>query len=81
MLKIMVVDDNENARKLAVSILKRNNYDTVEAADGQDALDELDKGHVDLIILDVMMPNMDGIEFTKILRSAGWETPILMITL
>ena len=80
MLKIMVVDDNENARKLAVSILKRNNYDTVEAADGQDALDELDKVHVDLIILDVMMPNMDVIEFTKILRSAGWETPILMIT-
>ncbi len=80
MLKIMIVDDNENTRKLTSTVLIRNGYDTVCARDGEEGLELMDKVHVDLIILDVMMPKMNGFEFTRTLRECGWETPILMVT-
>lgn len=80
MLRIMVVDDNANTRKLTQAVLKQNGYDTVCACDGIEGLELLDKMHIDLIILDVMMPRMNGFEFTRNLRECGWETPILMVT-
>lgn len=80
MLRIMIVDDNTNTRKLTQAVLKQNGYDTVCACDGEEGLELLDKIHVDLIILDIMMPKMNGFEFTRTLRSCGWETPILMVT-
>lgn len=80
MLKIMIVDDNANTRKLTQAVLKQNGYSTVCACNGEEGLELLDKIHVDLIILDVMMPKMDGFEFTRTLRECGWETPILMVT-
>lgn len=80
MLKIMVVDDNENTRKLTSTVLKRNGYDTICAGDGEEGLEIMDKTHVDLIVLDIMMPKMNGFEFTRTLRECGWETPILMVT-
>lgn len=80
MLKIMIVDDSENTRKLTEAVLKQHGYDTVCAADGEEGLEMLDKVHVDLIVLDVMMPRMDGFEFTRTLRDCGWEIPILMVT-
>lgn len=80
MLRIMIVEDDENTRKLTEAVLKRNGYETVCACDGVEGLEIMDKLHIDLIVLDVMMPNMDGFEFTKTLRECGWETPILMVT-
>ena len=80
MLRIMIVDDNENTRKLTQAVLRQNGYDTVCAGDGVEGLEVMDRIHVDLIILDVMMPNMDGFEFTRTLRECGWDTPILMVT-
>ena len=80
MLKIMIVDDNENTRKLTSTVLMQNGYDTVCACDGEEGLEIMDRIHVDLIILDVMMPKMNGFEFTRTLRECGWETPILMVT-
>ena len=80
MLRIMIVDDNTNTRKLTKAVLEQNGYDTVCACDGEEGLELLDKIHVDLIILDIMMPKMNGFEFTRTLRSCGWETPILMVT-
>ena len=80
MLKIMIVDDNENTRKLTSTVLMQNGYDTVCACDGEEGLALMDKVHIDLIILDVMMPKMNGFEFTRTLRECGWETPILMVT-
>ena len=80
MLKIMIVDDNENTRKLTSTVLMQNGYDTVCACDGEEGLEIMDKVHIDLIILDVMMPKMNGFEFTRTLRECGWETPILMVT-
>ncbi|MGN1301580.1 MAG: response regulator transcription factor [Clostridia bacterium] len=80
MFKILVVEDNKNLRKLMVTYLKKNNYEPLEAEDGEQALDILDKNHIDLIITDIMMPNMDGFELTKELREANYMLPILFVT-
>ncbi len=80
MFDIMVVEDDIHTRKLMCTILERNGYTPVPATDGVDALSVLEKKHVDLIIMDLMMPRMDGYELTRILRESGYETPILMVT-
>lgn len=80
MFKILVVEDNKNLRKLMVTYLKKNNYETLEAEDGEMALDVIDKNHVDLIVSDVMMPNMDGYELSRNLREANYMLPILLVT-
>ncbi len=80
MFDIMVVEDDIHTRKLMCTILERGGYTPVPATDGVDALAVLDKKHVDLIIMDLMMPRMDGYELTRTLREAGYETPILMVT-
>lgn len=80
MFKILVVEDNKNLRKLMVTYLRESNYETLEAEDGQAALEVIDKNHVDLIICDIMMPNMDGYELSKELRNANYMLPILMVT-
>jgi len=80
MFNIMVVEDNENTRKLMEAVLLENRYNPILAKDGIEALEILDKKHIDLIILDIMMPNMDGYEFTKTLRDSNYNIPILMVT-
>ena len=62
------------------AVLTRYGYKPITASDGVEALEIMDRKHVDLIILDVMMPRMDGYEFTNTLRSAGCSIPILMVT-
>ena len=80
MFQILVAEDNKPTAKLMTLVLKRAGYHVHLAADGLDALAVMDKQHIDLIVLDVMMPNMDGYEFTEQLRAAGNNTPILMVT-
>lgn len=80
MFHIFVVDDNPNTRRLTSAILRQNGYDPIEATDGADALKKMETNHVDPILLDIMMPNMDGYEFTRVLRAAGNNVPILMVT-
>lgn len=80
MFHIMVVEDNANMRKLMQAVLSQNGYEPILACDGVEALEILDRKHVDLIVLDIMMPRMDGYEFTETLRSSGCEIPILMVT-
>lgn len=80
MFQILVVEDNANTRKLMKAILKRAGYDVLEAENGLKALEVLDHHHVDLILLDVMMPKMDGYQFTEQIRNCGDTTPILMVT-
>ena len=80
MFHIMVVEDDLNTRKLMGAILSQNGYEPILACDGEDALLKMESHHVDLIILDVMMPRMDGYEFTKILREGDCNIPILMVT-
>ena len=80
MFQILVVEDNANTRKLMETVLLQNGYQPVLACDGVEALEVLDKKHIDLIVLDIMMPRMDGYEFTETLRASGCEIPILMVT-
>lgn len=80
MFHILVVEDNANMRKLMQAVLSQNGYEPILACDGVEALEILDRKHVDLIVLDIMMPRMDGYEFTETLRSSGCEIPILMVT-
>lgn len=80
MFRILIVEDDTNTRKLMKAVLSTNGYMTFTASDGLEALEVLDKEHIDLIILDVMMPKMDGYELTEELRASGYELPILMVT-
>ncbi|QAT43852.1 response regulator transcription factor [Aminipila luticellarii] len=80
MFRILIVEDDKNTRKLMKAVLSANGYLPFTASDGLQALEVLDSEHIDLILLDVMMPNMDGYELTQELRSSGYELPILMVT-
>ena len=80
MFQIMVVEDDKSTAKLMRAVLSHNGYKVFQAANGQEALEMLDYQHIDLIVLDVMMPVMDGYEFTEQLRRCGNNTPILMVT-
>ena len=80
MFQIMVVEDDINARRLMQAVIEQNGYAAIPASDGAEALALMDKKHVDLIVLDVMMPHMDGYTLARELRSAGNNVPILMVT-
>lgn len=80
MINILVVEYDKHTRKLLETILKREGYSVLKAEDGVIAMEVLENNHVDLIILDIMMPNMDGYEFAKELRDAECMIPILMAT-
>ena len=80
LINILVVEDDIKLNKLFCTVLNKSNYRTFSATDGAEALEILDKEYIDLIVLDIMMPNMDGYELTKILRDADYDLPILMIT-
>ena len=80
MFRIMVVEDDPNARRLMETVLRQNGYEPITACDGIDALEKMESHHVDLIVLDIMMPRMDGYEFTRTLRESGCDIPILMVT-
>ena len=71
MFHIMVVEDDAHTRKLMQAVLEQNGYSTVPAGDGEEALEMMDRHHVDLILLDVMMPRMDGFTFLKTLREGN----------
>ena len=82
MKTILIVDDSPTIRKLLGYILKKKNFIIVEAEDGIDAMEKLGHVQVDLVIVDLNMPNMDGIEFVKNLRDNYYymDTPVIMLT-
>lgn len=80
MFNILVVEDGANARKLMCAVLYQYGYNPIPVEDGVQGLDMLDQKHIDLIILDIMMPRMDGYEFTSTLRQTDCNIPILMVT-
>ena len=80
MFQILVVEDDKSTARLMKAILKHAGYEVYSAENGIEALELTDTQHIDLIVLDVMMPKMDGYEFTESLRSCGDNTPILMVT-
>ncbi len=80
MFHILVVEDDTNARKLMKAVLERAEYSVLTATNGEEALSLLDCNHVDLILLDIMMPGMDGYTLVSELRAAGSTIPVLMVT-
>lgn len=80
MFHILVAEDDKNTRRLMEAVLKREGYSVHTAENGIAALDLMGTQHIDLIVLDIMMPGMDGYEFTKELRECGCMLPILMTT-
>lgn len=80
MINILVVEDNGKLRQLIGTVLAKHGYNPVMAEDGQHALELLDTHYIDLIISDIMMPNVDGYELIGRLREAGYHTPVLMVT-
>ena len=79
MFHILVVDDDKNTRQLIKAVLETENYIVIGATDGEDALKVLDRSHIDLVILDVMMPRMDGWQVCREIRMHS-KVPIIMLT-
>ena len=80
MVNILVVDDDKNIRYVLREVLELMQFNVFEAKDGLAALDVFAKEHIDLVIVDIMMPGMNGYEFTKALRDANERLPVLMIS-
>lgn len=80
MFNILVVDDQAHIRRLYEYTLQKNGYQPYTAGDGAEALRLLENTHIDLAILDLMMPTMDGYTFLKTLRDNGSSIPVLIIT-
>lgn len=77
--KILVIDDTRNVQVLLNDFLIGQNFEVVTAYDGHEGLDAVEKQHPDLILLDIMMPNMDGYQFITQLRRNS-SIPVIMIT-
>ena len=82
MAKVLVVDDEQDIRKSLVDILFYAGYDVVEAADGEAAVEQACKEYPDIILMDVMMPVMDGLDALRRLRNNPdtQEIPVILLT-
>lgn len=80
MFHILVADDDKNTRLLLKAVLEKENYTVFTARNGEEALEVMDREHIDLAVLDIMMPKMDGYAFTKLLREGRNDLPILMVS-
>ena len=80
MFRILVVDDDKNTRLFLSAVLEEAGYTVSVAENGEHALEVMDTQHIDLVVLDVMMPQMDGYEFTRVIRETDDNLPILMVS-
>ncbi len=80
MFKILIVDDNANTRKYLSAVMMAEHFDVITAVNGADALRVMEHEKVDLAIVDVMMPEIDGYELVKMLRETGNDLPVLMVS-
>lgn len=80
MFTVLVAEDNADMRELFCTVLSENGYRCIPVCDGQAALDAMQKEYVDILIIDIMMPVMNGYELTRTLRETKHDVPILMVT-
>lgn len=80
MVNILIVDDDKNIRKLMQVVLERQGFKVYSASDGEQGLKIIDQVKINLAIVDIMMPNMDGYEFTKTLREGNDDLSVLMLS-
>lgn len=78
--KLLLVDDEENLRSMLTAALRHHGYDVVAVADGRQALDARADARPDLVVLDVMLPDVDGFEVCRRMRAEGDHTPVLFLT-
>ncbi|MGH3372840.1 MAG: response regulator, partial [Nocardioidaceae bacterium] len=79
-MRVLVVDDDRAVRDSLRRSLEFNDFDVVTAADGAEALAVIGNVDPEVVVMDVMMPRLDGLEATKALRAAGNNVPILVLT-
>lgn len=79
-MRILLAEDERSLARVLVKIFEKNNYSADAVHNGEDALLYLDGGNYDVVILDVMMPKMDGITVLKEIRKNGNQIPVLMLT-
>ena len=77
---VLLVDDEESVQKLLTYPLEREGYEVVQARDGEEALERYREGPVDLVILDLMLPKLDGLAVCRRLREERSAVPIIMLT-
>ena len=80
MFHILVADDDKNIRLYFEAVLSANGYTVSLAENGEKALEIMDREHIDLMIVDIMMPKMNGYELTKTIREFDENIPILMVS-
>ena len=80
MVKILIAEDDLELKNLYIEVLSGVGYEVIEATNGKEALLELEKNRIDLVISDVMMPEIDGLELTESIRLSNKTIPILMIS-
>src|SRR5512135_947558 len=80
MKKILIIDDDATLRETLAAALTAEGYSTAQAADGRDGLLKASKGPFDLIVMDLVMPMLGGLEVCRKLRESGVDTPIIMLT-
>jgi two-component system, NtrC family, response regulator AtoC len=80
MTKVLVVDDEANLRKVLATLLRRNGYDVTVAADGEQGLAEIEKNGADIVVTDLVMPKVGGLELLKTLNASRPEVPVIIIT-
>ena len=79
-MRILIVEDELHLAEALTQILRKNNYTVDAANDGESGLDNALAGIYDLIILDIMLPKMDGISVLKNIREEGLDTPVILLT-
>ncbi len=79
-MRLLLAEDEKSLSKAIITILQKNNYSADAVYDGKEALDYLASGNYDGVILDIMMPKLDGISVLKKLREQGNKIPVLMLT-
>jgi len=77
---LLIVDDEDNLRSMLAAALRHHGFAVSTAADGRQALEAISKDRPDLVLLDVMMPDLDGFEVCRRLRADGDRTPVLFLT-
>jgi len=78
--KILIVDDQKGVRRLLEELFKKEGWDVKVASDGQEAINKVEEGLPDIILMDVKMPNMNGLEASQIILQAHNQVPIIMMT-
>lgn len=80
MFNILVVEDNKDLLEITCVFLSRKGYNIIPAENGSEALDKLESNYIDLCVLDLMMPEMDGYEFIDLLKRHNYDFPIIVTT-